>query len=58
MYRLLRLIFIGTWELPKQPKPCNHKWKEIAAMSNNYKFVRTLQCEHCGELYDHVTKSS
>lgn len=57
MYRLLRLICIGTWDLPKKPDPCQHHWREIAAVSNKIKIVRTLQCEYCGELHDHVTTS-
>jgi len=51
MYRLLRLLFIGTWKLPIE---CQHKWKEVEKYSfeNYYEkgVIKLLKCEHCGEL--------
>ena len=60
MYRLLRLLFIGTWELPKQPDPCNHKWEIIQSTTVDGTFreplghiTKTSQCTRCGDLINH-----
>lgn len=56
MYRLLRLIFIGTWELPKK---CEHNF-EVHSSTNvdnrgprgdgSYYVQHTLQCKKCGTM--------
>ncbi len=61
MYRLLRLLFIGTWELPKQPEPCEHHWEIIQSttvesdmpFSGVGHIIKTSQCTKCGELINH-----
>lgn len=63
MYRILRLLFIGTWELPKKHEPCVHGWEIIQSTTVDSPsfvgvghIVKTLQCNKCGELKDHIIK--
>jgi len=50
MYRLLRLIFIGTWELPKR---CEHTYEVYSVDYNDYNKYITSRCSKCGKMYTH-----
>ena len=51
MYRLLRLIFLGVWDMPKK---CEDRWKVREKYSFNIRFAKGVvyinECECCGEL--------
>lgn len=59
MYRLLRLLFIGRWELPKI---CDHKWIEDSRYDYNNSYEKGIKivskCEYCGEIYDYKVSSN
>ncbi len=48
MYRLLRLIFLGTWELPKK---CEHTYERILSHDvgnkNGHKIIYIYECSKC-----------
>jgi len=50
MYRLLRLLFIDTWELPKS---CEHTYEVYTVGSTNYSRYITSRCTKCGNMYTH-----
>ena len=50
MYRLLRLLFIGTWELPKK---CDHTYEVYGTGSTNYNQYITSRCTKCGDMHTH-----
>jgi len=54
MYRLLRLLFIGTWELPKKPEPCSHTYEIYETGDTDYNRYITSRCTKCGDIHTHA----
>lgn len=49
MYRLLRFIIFGTWQLPPEKQKHIHRWQILRQGQNNYGPVITLRCQGCGD---------